>query len=130
MSTDVGNGAQTAALFSQDAPVVIRLIEQPILHITADDRMHFTQPVLLHHLARLHDQRVVAQIIIHAGSEFAFLGQIHQRCGLARVHGQWFFAQHMFAGLEGVARHLKVQPVGCSYMNGMDVFIFKHFGIA
>ena len=78
MRTDVGNRAKLATILGKDAPVEIRLVEQPVLRIAAGHMKQLTNFAAAHALRRFDAKWIVADVVVHAGGNSRLSSQINQ----------------------------------------------------
>ena len=114
VGADVGHGPQLAALLGQDAPVVVGVVEQPVLDVAAADGEDVAQRRRGGPCSRASQaERIEADVVVHAGGQPVLAGPASTSSADSRgVHGQRLLAQHVLAGLERPAGHLEVQALG------------------
>src|SRR5260221_14626801 len=98
MDAEIDDGA-SAGLRSLGEPTVDTVWCSPRPHPHGFSEIDLSQPPLFHEiLGRLHGRRkthLPAEIV----NESTFLCFFVESAHLPRVHGRWFFAEDMFAGL-------------------------------
>ena len=115
MGADVADRAELAALAGEQAPVVVGVLEQPVLEEVA---LHMDDPpeiAALDQRAHLQHRGEEAAHVVHGEDRAARARLAHRRDDLGRLlrgHAQRLLADHVLAGLERVERLLDVDLVG------------------
>ena len=126
VGADVGHRPQLAALGREDAPVVVGVEEQPVLHVAAGHVVDLAELAAAHPLAGLDRERVEADVVVDArGLPRVLAGEGHELGRLLRGHGQRLLAQHVLAGLERGLRHLEVQLVRRADVDRLDRLVVE-----
>jgi hypothetical protein len=126
---DIGHAARRAASLRVDAPVPVRVVEQPVLRISALHGENLAQLAGLSHAAQLLHHGVVAQIVADAVAQPRLRGQGNQFPRLADGCGQRLFADHVLAGFERLFGHRIVQRVGGEDVDRIDGRIAENLPI-
>ena len=121
VSADVGNGPELALFLGQNPPVVVGIVEEPVLLVTAEDGMQVTQLPGFDPLLGFKVNGVEADVVVHSGGKTLFFGKAYEFSGFLGGHGQRFFAEDVFASIKGFYGLLKVESIGGCDMDGIDI---------
>lgn len=127
MRADVGNRAEFAAFFGEDAPIVIVTEEKPVLDVAPDNGENIAEVAAFDELAGFKAEGIKADVVVDGGGAPGFAGKLDQLCRLGGVHGQGFLAKHMLAGEEGARGHFVVKAVGGRDVDRLDRVVLKNF---
>ena len=103
---------KAAALIGEHPPVVVGVVEQPVLRITAVDGKDPPHLAAGDAVAGFQVERIEPNVVAHAGRQPLALGQFDQLARLLRGHGQRLFADHVLAGGDDPLGEFVVQHVG------------------
>ncbi len=131
MGADVAHGAEFAVVLGLDAPVVVRVVEEPVLGVGTLDGEDFAEVAGGNHCADLLHSRVVAEVVVGGVSDAFGFSQGEQVFGLCAGHRERLLAKDVLAILDGDFGHWVVERVGCANVYGVDVGVLqKGFPIA
>lgn len=127
MRADVAAGAEFAAFTGEEAPVVVGVLEQPVLEEMALDVNDLAEFAARHHRARLEHGGKEAAHVVHGedGRSCPLHGGDNLR-GVARVHAERLFAHDVFAGGERGEGLLDVRLVRGGDVDDIDVRRAEH----
>ena len=118
---DIGHGAQLPALLRQQPPVVVRVLEEPVLHVGAVHVDDLAQLATRDHSVQCQHGGIEANVVIHGKHAVAAPRQLHELGRFTRVHGERLLAHHMLAGAQRGRRHLEVKAVRRGDVDGVDL---------
>ena len=121
MRTDIGESAGTAIRAGIDAPVPVRVVQEPVLRVGALNSVNLAQfarfpqtPHLLHH-------RVIAQVMERAIRQVFLLGFRDQLLRFRNGGRQRLFAKHGFACFERSHCHGEVKRIRRADVHGIEL---------
>src|SRR5580704_7447428 len=129
MRPDVGHAARRAAGLCIDAPVPVRVVQQPVLKVCAMDDENLADVPGFAHGAHLLHHGIEAQIVTDAVAQFLTGGQGDELFALLHARGQWLFTEHMLACLKRVLDHGEVLRVRRADVDRIDRRIAQDFAI-
>jgi hypothetical protein len=118
---DVGERTQLAAFLRQQPPVVVGVVEQPVLEVAAVDVDDPPELTLGDHCPQRLQRRVEPQVVVDGKHPLGRLHRGHQSRRLLAGHRQRLLADDMLARRQRRERMLRVQPVGRGDMNDVDL---------
>ena len=118
---DVGEGARRSAGLLVDAPVVVVLVEEPVLQVGAVHQAQRTGGAGAHPLPGLPDSRVVAVDERHRVRPARLERRRREAPGSVRVERERLLADHVLAGLERALGELDVEVVGSADVDDVDI---------
>ena len=129
MGADVPHRPQCAVCLGLDAPVEIRVVEQPVLRVGTLDMENRTQFAAQNQLPDMLYNRVETKVVANCVSQVFLFRQLQHFLGLSRGHGERFFAKHGLARVESGHGHGVVQRIGRQHMDGVNRGVFKQSAI-
>ena len=126
MRADVAHGAQFPALAGLNPPVVIRLLQKPVLEEVPLHMNDAAEVVALDHGFHLQHGGEEAAHVVHRKDTVALLRSRHHTRGLLRVHTQRLFANDVLAGFQRRDALLDVHLVRRSDVDDVDVRAREH----
>src|ERR1019366_6010692 len=109
-----------------DAPVPIRVVQQPILRIGALHHQDLAQLASLAHAAHVLHDGVEAQVVGRAVAQVLLQGQGDQLPRILYRSGQRLLADHVLARVERVGHHREVQRVRRAHVDHIHLGIVQN----
>ena len=104
--------ARGPALFRLDAPVPIRVVEQPVLRVSSLRHQDLAQIAGFAHAPHLLHHRVIAQVVAGAVAQLLLMRQFTSAAASFARYRQRLLAQHVLAGFERSLGHREMRRVG------------------
>ena len=127
---DIGHAARRAAGFCIDAPVPVRIVEQPVLEVRSLHDENFAQISGFAHAAHLLHHRIVAQIVTDTVAQSLAERQARPVLRPAqRVVASGFSQSTCLPALKRILGHGKVLRVGRADVDGIDRGIAQYLAV-
>ena len=117
---DVGDRARASAGLRLDAPVVVALLQQPVLQVRAEHEPQVAELAVACLVARLAHHRVPAIGEGDRSVATGIGGPTAQVFRLGRVECQWLLHHHVLARLERPTTEIRVGRVGGADVHDVD----------
>src|SRR5579862_341265 len=117
---NIGHAARWSARARVDAPIPVRVIEQPVLRIRALQNKNLAEVTSFAQAPHLLDHRVVAKIVTNSVAQSLPRRKSHELLRLRGRGGQRLLAEHVLASKKGVLGHGEMLRVRRADVDGVD----------
>ena len=125
--TDVAHGPEDPALVRLEAPVPVRVVQQPVLEVAARDQADVADATLADERRDVLVERVEADVEVDRVDEAARVGQRDELRGLRRGHRQRLLADDVAARGQDLPDLRVVELVGRGDVDDLDRVVREHF---